>query len=419
MSLQAELAGRLKEAEALLAIASTVSSTLDLQESLRRVCRELARLIGAETASVHLHDRDSDLLLPFAAYHIPKEHLQVLSTTPLPLKDQGFYLPLWKDRRPVHSDDIAHDPRFSHELFRLIPHQSGLLLPLVLDDEVEGAFYLVWWTMCRRFTEHELSLMESVAGQVTLLLRHARLFEQAGRDQRRLKVLYEVSRRLAGLHGTDEILSLIVNQASRLLGAEAAGIRLLEGEDLVVRARTESAAAVMSRPRLKIGEGLSGLVVSGGEPVVVEDLAEDTRHDPVHTRAALAQGLRGFLGVPLRTPERLIGVLNVYTRGRRRFRPDEVALLAAFGDQASLAIHQARLYEERADRVRDLEDALARVNQLQGLLPICAWCKKVRNDQNYWQTVEGYVAEHTEARFSHGICPECREKLVARRDANG
>jgi hypothetical protein len=69
--------------------------------------------------------------------------------------------------------------------------------------------------------------------------------------------------------------------------------------------------------------------------------------------------------------------------------------------------------------VRDLEDALARVKQLQGLLPICAWCKKVRNDQNYWQTVEGYVAEHTEARFSHGICPDCTEKLVERRDANG
>ena len=70
------------------------------------------------------------------------------------------------------------------------------------------------------------------------------------------------------------------------------------------------------------------------------------------------------------------------------------------------------LQQGLADRMRALEDALARVKQLQGLLPICAWCKKVRNDQNYWQTVEGYVTEHTEARFSHSICPECREKYV-------
>jgi GAF domain-containing protein len=184
--------------------------------------------------------------------------LQVLSTIPLSLKDQGFYLPLWKDRRPVYSDDVAHDPHFSHELFRLIPHQSGLLLPLILDAEVAGAFYLVWWTVRRRFTDGELALMETVTGQVTLLLRNVRLYEEVQIQRRNL-----------------------------------------------------------------------------------------------------------------------------------------------------------------ADRVRDLEEALARIKQLQGLLPICAWCKKVRNDQNYWQTVEGYLAEHTETRFSHSICPDCREKLVARRNANG
>jgi transcriptional regulator with GAF, ATPase, and Fis domain len=62
--LSVELADRLKEREALLAISSTVNSTLELQEALRRICRELARLIGAETVSVHLHDRGSDLLFP-------------------------------------------------------------------------------------------------------------------------------------------------------------------------------------------------------------------------------------------------------------------------------------------------------------------------------------------------------------------
>lgn len=64
-----------------------------------------------------------------------------------------------------------------------------------------------------------------------------------------------------------------------------------------------------------------------------------------------------------------------------------------------------------ADRVCELETALARVRQLQGLLPICSYCKKIRNDRNYWQQVESYIAEHTEAIFSHGICPECYGKL--------
>jgi len=65
-----------------------------------------------------------------------------------------------------------------------------------------------------------------------------------------------------------------------------------------------------------------------------------------------------------------------------------------------------------ATRVQQLEDALTRVKQLQGLVPICSYCKKIRNDKNFWQQVEAYVSEHSEAKFSHGICPDCYENIV-------
>ena len=90
---------------------------------------------------------------------------------------------------------------------------------------------------------------------------------------------------------------------------------MIEGDDLVVGARTESAAGVMARPRLRVGESLSGVIVAAGAPLVVEDLAEDTRYDPAHKRVALEQGFRGFAGVPLRAHGRAIGTLNVFTKG--------------------------------------------------------------------------------------------------------
>jgi phosphoserine phosphatase RsbU/P len=65
-----------------------------------------------------------------------------------------------------------------------------------------------------------------------------------------------------------------------------------------------------------------------------------------------------------------------------------------------------------ADRLRELEDALASVKQLQGLLPICCYCKRIRDDRNYWQQLETYVTEHSEAVFSHGLCPECYERVM-------
>jgi phosphoserine phosphatase RsbU/P len=70
------------------------------------------------------------------------------------------------------------------------------------------------------------------------------------------------------------------------------------------------------------------------------------------------------------------------------------------------------LQQSLAERVKALEEALTRVKQLQGLLPICSYCKKIRDDQNYWQQVESYISEHSEAQFSHSICPDCYERLV-------
>ena len=355
--LHAELAERLGESEALAAISATVSSTLDVREALRRICRELARLLGADTVAAYLHEFGTGQLVPTAAYHVPKEYLATLSSAPLPLKDQGFFVPLWAERRPVYSDAVAQDERFTHAMFRSFPHQSGLVLPLIVDDEVIGGFYLVWWTARRRFSERELRALEHVCEQVGFFLRNARLYEQAERNRNRLEVLNEVLRRLAAVHNPEEVLTIIVNEAARLVGAEAAGLRLLEGDDLVVGARTESAATVMSRPRLKIGESLSGLVVATGESVVVEDLAADTRHDPAHKRSALERGFRGFIGAPLRAHGRVVGTLNVYTKGARHFLPDEIALLSALADQASLAIEKSRL-------LRETEEGRALLEQL-------------------------------------------------------
>jgi CheY-like chemotaxis protein len=63
-------------------------------------------------------------------------------------------------------------------------------------------------------------------------------------------------------------------------------------------------------------------------------------------------------------------------------------------------------------RVLELEAALSQVRQLQGLLPICSYCKKIRDEQNYWHRVESYISEHTEVVFSHGICPACYTDVV-------
>ena len=77
-----------------------------------------------------------------------------------------------------------------------------------------------------------------------------------------------------------------------------------------------------------------------------------------------------------------------------------------------VGIRVVDLQSQLADRIRDLEASLAREKTLQGLLPICSYCKKVRDDDNYWQQVEGFIEQHADVSFSHGICPQCYEEVV-------
>jgi len=72
-------------------------------------------------------------------------------------------------------------------------------------------------------------------------------------------------------------------------------------------------------------------------------------------------------------------------------------------------IASARAERERV--IDELQDALRRVKTLSGLVPICAWCRKVRADEGFYQQLEHYISEHTDAKFTHGICPECAKRI--------
>jgi DNA-binding response OmpR family regulator len=88
------------------------------------------------------------------------------------------------------------------------------------------------------------------------------------------------------------------------------------------------------------------------------------------------------------------------------FDPDELRARLQTGKRIVTLQHSL------AHKVEELEAALERVEQLHGLLPICSYCKRIRDDQNYWQQVEGYIASHSSARFTHSVCPICFESKI-------
>jgi PAS domain S-box-containing protein len=85
--------------------------------------------------------------------------------------------------------------------------------------------------------------------------------------------------------------------------------------------------------------------------------------------------------------------------------------VAGFIGVARDITRRVQLDKERSALIAELQDAMASIKSLKGLLPICASCKKIRDDQGYWSQIEVYISEHSDAEFSHGICPDCARRL--------
>jgi PAS domain S-box-containing protein len=129
-------------------------------------------------------------------------------------------------------------------------------------------------------------------------------------------------------------------------------------------------------------------------------------------------GFRSIMNVPLFSKGQIIGGLLLRSLKPNAYTDKDVRLAERVGDQIAGAIVNAQFFierkrvgEERERLILQLQEALAKVKQLSGFLPICASCKKIRDDKGYWNQIESYIRDHSEAEFSHGICPDCMKKL--------
>src|SRR5258705_487398 len=356
----AALESRLRETAALLSVARVASATTDFREALRLICRELAQLTGGESVAAYVGQPAGAELSPMAAYHVPKHALEALAGAKLTAGDQHGFDAVFRSGQVIWSDDLPSDPRFAIDLVRRFPHQSGLIIPLSLDDQVAGAFYLVWWHPRRRFEDADLAPLQAIGAQAGVLLRNARLHEALNARAGRLRTLTRLNQLVSSSLEPDEVLAGIAAAAAELMQVAVVSVWVVDAVLKRLDARAFAGpAGVPDFPRrwFEAGEGDVGWVATQRRVLEIDDVATDER---VTNREWWdAYGFRSFLGVPIIFQDLLLGVLVMGGREPFRFAADDHETLDVFVTQSASAIAKARLFQDIQDRRRLTEDLYA------------------------------------------------------------
>jgi signal transduction histidine kinase len=312
-------------------------------------------LLDLPRACVWLHDAPADVLRLAAS--LPAGECATEGALPV---DDSLLGRVLRSGQPLVTQQPTQHPDWRSWSPRPEPPRSGLFVPFG-DHERQLGVLVALSPREREFSDEEVQLVQALTGQVTVTIQHARLLDEARRRAERLATILAVNRRLALGQPLNEILTAICQEAARLLDVEAVGLRLREGDGLVRAAAFGPAAAIMVRERLRFGESLSGRVAKQGRPIVSTDLATELRFDCAHQAEARAQGSGAWLGVPLLAREHVLGVLFVIDQSRQDFDQADIELLEAFAAQAAIAIENARLYRELAERELRLHELVGRL----------------------------------------------------------
>ena len=165
------------------------------------------------------------------------------------------------------------------------------------------------------------------------------------RRHHQLLALSHISSAVSGQRDLDTILKIALDNVLEIINGTIGGILLLNEDRKTLRYRVQRglSAKFVENVELSLGEGIAGRVAQSGEPTLSEDLSKDPR--TANPDLASAEGLRGFVSIPLRAKDKVVGVMNVASHLPGRFGADDVALLNSIADYLGTAIEQARLYE--------------------------------------------------------------------------
>jgi GAF domain-containing protein len=342
-------------------------STFDLQTVLNTLVEAAARLCEADMAQISNPTRDAGHFIA-ANYGFSPEYIEYHKNLKVASGRGSLTGRVLLEGKPVQIPDVLADPEYSNpEPQRLGGYRTHLGVPLLRDGNPIGVI-LVSRRTVRPFDNKQIELVTTFADQAVIAIENTRLFEEVQARTRELsesleyqtatsEVLSVISRSKFALQ---PVLDTITSTASRLCAAHDAAILLREGADLRVAAHQVHSDFMAIRGDMKVPIGrdsVAGRTVFDRGPVHVYDLAAAGDEFRLGRERAVRFGHRTTLGIPLLKQGEAIGCLALWRTEVHPFTDKQIDLITTFADQAVIAIENTRLFDEIAQKSRDLEIA--------------------------------------------------------------
>jgi signal transduction histidine kinase len=343
-------------------------STFDLATVLQALIENATQLCDATRG--HIFKFDGERLRFAAAYGATPEFVRFLEETPIPPGPESVAGRAAMTRTTVHVHDVLAEPGYQYgDLQKLQDYRTVLAVP-VLREETLLAVVTILKTRVEPFTHKNLELITTFADQAGIAIENARLIEQLqartgqlARSVEELQALGAVAQAVSSTLDLETVLTTIVARAVQLAGASGGVIyEFDEATQVFGRVRgshglDEDLGEVIRAAPIRLGEGVAGRAAAQRAPVQVADVLQGS-YDVARVRAIFERhGYRSLLGVPLLVEDQIVGVLAIWGRAPEPFAPTIVDLLQTLANQSVLAIQNARLFREIADKSQQLEAA--------------------------------------------------------------
>ena len=328
-------------------VSRAFGTTLGKDELLDLIVQSAIDTMDAKAACLFLADEQEDVFVPVAQKGLSKNYLHASPMRARKVVDEmlkGGYLAF---------RDATTDPRLENLKAKKTEGIASILsVPVIVKDKPIGALSLYTNTP-RDFSKDEIDFLSALAEQGGLAIEQARLFEQL-RDNTRL--FLDLTASINSSLDIKKILHILSADIAEALDVKAASILLIDEDNqtLELAASYGLSEKYLNRGPLSVEKSITDTIKKG--PVVIKDATNDKRVQ--YRKEKKAEGIVSILSAPIKTKEKVIGCLRLYTGVPRAFTEDEIMLVSAITHQGGLAIQNASMYLSLKEDKKSLEEEI-------------------------------------------------------------